>query len=71
MFDNDFDCGEHYEGEDYNVWEENQVYEDLRLEALEDGLEFVDDYHEDENHLDSYVEDELDRIRRNFVERGF
>ncbi len=37
MFDDDFDCGEHYEGEDYNVWEENQVYEDLRLEALEEN----------------------------------
>ena len=44
MFDDDFDCGEHYEGEDYNVWEENQIYEDLRLEALEEiGEDYEDD----------------------------
>ena len=43
MFDDDFDCGEYYEGEDYNVWEENQVYEDLRLEALEEVGEDYDD----------------------------
>ena len=44
MFDDDFDCGEYYEGEDYNVWEENQVYEDLRLEALEEtGEDYEDD----------------------------
>jgi len=43
MFDDDFDCGEYYEGEDYNVWEENQVYEDLRLEALEETGEDYDD----------------------------
>jgi len=43
MFDDGFDCGEYYEGEDYNVWEENQVYEDLRLEALEETGEDYDD----------------------------
>jgi len=44
MFDDDFDCGEYYEGEDYNVWEENQVYEDLRLDALEEvGEDYEDD----------------------------
>tara|TARA_B100000315_G_C14269876_1_gene448163 strand:+ start:394 stop:606 length:213 start_codon:yes stop_codon:yes gene_type:complete len=42
--DMDFDCLEYYEGEDYNVWEENQVYEDLRLEALEEiGEDYEDD----------------------------
>ncbi len=46
MFDDDFDCAEHYEGEDYNVWEENQVYEDLRLEALE---EIGEDYEDDDS----------------------
>mgnify|MGYP001237259612 CR=1 FL=1 len=71
MFDDDFDCGEYYEGEDYNVWEENQVYEDLRIEALEETDQIEDGFHDDEDHLDSYVDEEIDRVRRNLVERDF
>ena len=60
MFDDDFDCGEYYEGEDYNVWEENQVYEDLRLEALEEtGEDYEDDgswdqIDQEDNYLQSW-----------------
>tara|TARA_Y100000590_G_scaffold96046_2_gene109075 strand:+ start:1014 stop:1220 length:207 start_codon:yes stop_codon:yes gene_type:complete len=68
MFD-DFDCGEYYEGEDYNVWEENQVFQDLYIESLEETDEIVDDPYYDEDYLDGYVEEEISRIRRNFLER--
>ena len=48
----DYDYVDHYEGEDYNLWEEEQVFQDHVLERLEE-----EEWEAEETPLDEWVEE--------------